>query len=81
MTTLSNSLPQHGVAPSLDLTWVRSQFPSLSREINGDPAAYLDGPGGTQVPQSVIDAIAHYLKTSNANTHGNYITSRERTDA
>jgi cysteine desulfurase family protein (TIGR01976 family) len=56
---------------------VRSQFPSLSRVINGQPAAFLDGPGGTQVTQSVIDAILHYLKTSNANTHGQYATSRE----
>lgn len=56
---------------------MRSQFPSLSRVINGQPAAFLDGPGGTQVTQSVIDAILHYLKTSNANTHGQYATSRE----
>jgi cysteine desulfurase family protein (TIGR01976 family) len=77
MTTLLNSLPQNGVTPNLDLTWVRSQFPSLSRAINGQPAAFLDGPGGTQVTQSVIDAISHYLTTSNANTHGQYATSRE----
>ena len=62
---------------TLDLDWVRSQFPSLSREINGYPAAFLDGPGGTQVPQRVIDAVSKYLKTSNANTCGVYATSRE----
>src|SRR5947209_1542778 len=62
---------------ALDLAWVRSQFPSLSRIVNGKPAAFLDGPGGTQVTQSVIDAISHYLKGSNANTHGQYATSRE----
>src|SRR5436309_15625544 len=62
---------------ALDLAWVRSQFPSLSRIVNGKPAAFLDGPGGTQVTQSVIDATSHYLKTSNANTHGQYATSRE----
>jgi cysteine desulfurase family protein (TIGR01976 family) len=62
---------------ALDLAWVRSHFPSLSRIVNGKPAAFLDGPGGTQVTQSVIDAISHYLKTSNANTHGQYATSRE----
>ena len=56
---------------------MHSQFPSLSRVISGQPAAFLDGPGGTQVTQSVIDAISHYLKTSNANTHGQYATSRE----
>ena len=68
------------VAPSpvrLDLNWVRSQFPALSRVINGEPAVFVDGPGGTQVTQSVIDAISNYLKTSNANTHGAFATSRE----
>ena len=44
------------------------------------PAVFLDGPGGTQVPQRVIDAISDYLKNSNANTHGAYATS-QRTDA
>ena len=77
MTTILNSLPRTDLNPKLDLSWVRSQFPSLSRVINGRPAAFLDGPGGTQVTQSVIDAISHYLKTSNANTHGQYTTSRE----
>jgi cysteine desulfurase family protein (TIGR01976 family) len=65
---------------ALDLTWVRSQFPSLSQTVNGQPAVFFDGPGGTQVPQRVIDAISDYLKNSNANTCGAYATSR-RTDA
>jgi cysteine desulfurase family protein (TIGR01976 family) len=65
---------------SLDLAWIRSQFPSLAQTVNGQPAVFLDGPGGTQVPQRVIDAIADYLKHSNANTCGAYPTSR-RTDA
>ena len=77
MTTLLNSLPRSPLIRKLDLSWVRSQFPSLAREVNGLPASYLDGPGGTQVPQCVIDAISHYLKTSNANTHGQYATSHE----
>ena len=63
----------------LDLAWVRAQFPSLAQRVNGHPAAFLDGPGGTQVPQRVIDAISEYLKSSNANTCGAYATSR-RTD-
>ena len=67
-------------APALDLTYVRSQFPSLSQPVNGHPAAFLDGPGGTQVPQRVIDAISAYLGHDNANTGGAYATSR-RTDA
>jgi cysteine desulfurase family protein (TIGR01976 family) len=65
---------------ALDLTWVRSQFPSLSQTLNGHPAAFLDGPGGTQVPQRVIDAISDYLRRDNANTGGAYATSRN-TDA
>jgi cysteine desulfurase family protein (TIGR01976 family) len=65
---------------TLDLTWVRSQFPSLAQTFDGQPAVFLDGPGGTQVPQRVIDAIAEYLAHSNANTCGAYATSR-RTDA
>jgi cysteine desulfurase family protein (TIGR01976 family) len=77
MTSILNSLPRTPHNSKLDSAWVRSQFPSLTRAINGQPAAFLDGPGGTQVPQSVIDAISHYLKTSNANTHGQYATSRE----
>jgi len=48
--------------------------------VAGQPAVFLDGPGGTQVPQRVIDAISDYLKNSNANTCGAYATSR-RTDA
>jgi cysteine desulfurase family protein (TIGR01976 family) len=62
--------------PPLDLEWVRAQFPSLSRRVNGCPAAFLDGPGGTQVPQRVIDAISSYLYLTNANTAGAYSTSR-----
>ena len=67
-------------APALDITYVRSQFPSLSQTVNGHSAAFLDGPGGTQVPQRVIDAMTNYLRHDNANTGGAYATSR-RTDA
>ena len=67
-------------ASALDLAWVRSQFPSLAQSINGHPAVFLDGPGGTQVPRRVIDAITGYLKRNNANTAGAYATSRN-TDA
>jgi cysteine desulfurase family protein (TIGR01976 family) len=67
-------------AAALDTTYVRSQFPSLSQTVNGHPAAFLDGPGGTQVPQRVIDAISAYLSHDNANTGGAYSTSRH-TDA
>jgi len=64
----------------LDLAWVRSQFPALSQTVNGQPAVFLDGPGGTQVPQRVIDAISRYLRHDNANSGGAYPTSRN-TDA
>jgi cysteine desulfurase family protein (TIGR01976 family) len=60
----------------LDLAWVRAQFPALAQTVNGNPAVFLDGPGGTQVPQRVIDAIADYLAHNNANTGGAYQTSR-----
>jgi cysteine desulfurase family protein (TIGR01976 family) len=65
---------------NLDLTWVRAQFPALSQTVNGHPATFFDGPGGTQVPQRVIDAISGYLRRNNANTAGAYATSRN-TDA
>jgi cysteine desulfurase family protein (TIGR01976 family) len=65
---------------TLDLAYVRSQFPALAQTVNGHPAAFLDGPGGTQVPQRVINAISDYLRQNNANTGGAYATSR-RTDA
>jgi cysteine desulfurase family protein (TIGR01976 family) len=65
---------------ALDIARVRSQFPSLFQTVAAQPAVFLDGPGGTQVPQRVIDAISGYLKNSNANTHGAYATS-QRTDS
>jgi cysteine desulfurase family protein (TIGR01976 family) len=74
------STTQIEVKNALDLGWVRSQFPSLSQKVNGQPAVFLDGPGGTQVSQRVIDAISDYLKRNNANTGGAYATSRN-TDA
>ena len=65
------------VQSSLDIQWVRAQFPAFARRVNGHPAAFLDGPGGTQVPHAVVDAISEYLVRSNANTHGQYAISRE----
>jgi cysteine desulfurase family protein (TIGR01976 family) len=64
---------------TLDIGWVRSQFPSLQTQVNGQPAAFLDGPAGTQVPTQVMHAIQSYLMNSNANTCGSFLTSR-RTD-
>ncbi len=61
----------------LDSSHVRSQFPSLKRVHNNIQLTYLDAPAGTQVPQSVIDGISNYYKTSNANTHGEFLTTNE----
>lgn len=58
----------------------RAHFPALQRQNQGNPLIYMDGPAGVQVPQQVIDTIAHYYQNSNANTHGAFLTSRE-TDA
>jgi len=59
---------------------IRAQFPALERTHNGFPVAYLDGPGGTQVPRGVVRAMEDYLFNHNANTHWRYPTSEE-TDA
>jgi len=62
--------------PTLDIAWVRAQFPALAQEVNGHTAVFFDGPGGTQVPQRVIDAMCDYLVRANANTHGAFPTSQ-----
>lgn len=59
---------------------IRGRFPALERWHNGYPVAYFDGPGGTQVPRQVVDAMVDYLLRHNANTHWAYPTSEE-TDA
>lgn len=59
---------------------IRAQFPALARYEGPYPVAYFDGPGGTQVPQRVADAMSDYLLHHNANTHWSYPTSAE-TDA
>ena len=64
---------------SLDIAWIRAQFPAIAQEINNQPVIFFDGLGGTQVPQQVIDAMSDYLTRSNANTHGAFATS-VRTD-
>jgi cysteine desulfurase family protein (TIGR01976 family) len=60
---------------------IRGQFPAVQRKHAGLPVAYFDGPGGTQVPQSVVDSVADYLCYHNANTHWNYPTSAETDEA
>jgi cysteine desulfurase family protein (TIGR01976 family) len=69
------------VSDHLDLGWVRAQFPALAQmHHEASPVVFLDNPGGTQVPQSVIDAMAGYLAHSNAN-HGGAFATSERSDA
>ncbi|MDP9327474.1 MAG: cysteine desulfurase-like protein [Actinomycetota bacterium] len=61
-----------------DLSSVRSCFPALARVgKDGRPLVFADAPGGSQVPGSVIEAIADYLRRSNSNMHGMFETSRE----
>jgi cysteine desulfurase family protein (TIGR01976 family) len=67
-----------GAAASVDE--IRTQFPALQRNHRGEPVAYFDGPGGTQVPRRVVEAISDYLFNHNANSHWEFPSSRE-TDA
>ncbi|HEX8392755.1 MAG TPA: cysteine desulfurase-like protein [Longimicrobium sp.] len=59
---------------------VRADFPVFERRVGGSPIAFFDGPGGSQVPRQVGDAVRDYLLMHNANTHGFFATSEE-TDA
>lgn len=60
---------------TLDPIPLRAQFPALQLEVGGETAVYLDGPGGTQVPQSVIDATSGYLSHGGSNSGGPFLTS------
>jgi cysteine desulfurase family protein (TIGR01976 family) len=78
-------MSRSAVAPSGNVTvtttaHIRAQFPALERRHRGAPVAYFDGPGGTQVPRAVVQAMEDYLYHHNANTHWRYPTSEE-TDA
>src|ERR1700687_4396523 len=73
---MSTPALQETSSKPLDSAWVRAQFPSLNLQVNGQPAAFLDGPAGTQAPKQVIDAVQKYLLTANANTCGAFATSR-----
>lgn len=61
----------------LDTAALRDHFPALARTHDGLPVAYLDGPGGTQVPRECIAAMTAYLERSNANRGGAFTASRE----
>jgi len=66
--------------PAFDVEALRAEFPALAREQDGRTVAFLDGPGGTQVPQRVIDAVNDYYTHANANSGGAFTTS-ELSDA
>ncbi len=67
--------------PFAPIDTIRSDFPALARAHNSHPVAYFDGPGGTQVPRTVSQAMVDYLHHHNANTHWPYPTSIETDDA
>lgn len=62
-------------APPLDVAQIRSRFSALERQVDGRAAVYLDGPGGSQTPDSVARAVADYLISDNANTGGPFASS------
>ena len=62
--------------PQLDPVTLRRQFPALEQEDGDRPAIYLDGPGGTQVPRRVIDAMAGYFQAGGSNLGGPFLTSQ-----
>ncbi|HEY5630270.1 MAG TPA: cysteine desulfurase-like protein [Candidatus Limnocylindrales bacterium] len=66
--------------PAFDVAALRARFPALTIEQGGRPVALFDGPGGTQVPDSVIEAVSRYYRESNANHDGPFLTS-QRSDA
>src|SRR5438067_10069970 len=77
---MSDTARQAATAGVLSTEEIRSHFPALERAHGGHKVAYFDGPGGTQVPKSVAEAVVDYLYHHNANTHWAYPTSAE-TDA
>lgn len=64
---------------AIDVERVRAQFPSLTLDFDSSPLIFFDNPGGTQVPQSVIEAVSRYYREQNANVGGAFPTS-QRTD-
>lgn len=80
MSSLSPTPNATAVANVASVEEIRAHFPALERIHGNQPVAYFDGPGGTQVPRYVVEAMADYLYHHNANTHWAYPTSAE-TDA
>ncbi|HKI29628.1 MAG TPA: aminotransferase class V-fold PLP-dependent enzyme, partial [Actinomycetota bacterium] len=64
----------------MDLSGAAVRFPGLRREQNGRRVVFADAPGGSQVPDAVVEAMADYLRRRNANAHGSFVTSQETDD-
>ncbi|HEX5466608.1 MAG TPA: cysteine desulfurase-like protein [Candidatus Limnocylindrales bacterium] len=60
-----------------DVAAIRAHFPALARQQDGRPVVFLDGPGGSQVPGAVVEAVSRYLSDTNANAGGAFVTSQE----
>jgi cysteine desulfurase family protein (TIGR01976 family) len=73
---MSTPALHEAISNTFDVGWVRQQFPALQLKVTGQPAAFLDGPAGTQVPRQVMDAVQKYFLEANANTYGAFLTSR-----
>src|ERR1700757_4281840 len=73
---MSTPALHEAISKTFDIGWVREQFPSLQLKINGQAAAFLDGPAGTPGPRRVRDAVQNYFLEANANTYGAFLTSR-----
>jgi cysteine desulfurase family protein (TIGR01976 family) len=73
---MSTPVLHEAISKTFDIGWIREQFPSLQLKVNGQLAAFLDGPAGTQVPRQVMDAVQKYFLEANANTYGAFLTSR-----
>src|ERR1043165_5200111 len=74
---MSETIRQAATTGILSTEEIRSHFPALERAHGGERVAYFDGPGGTQVPRAVVEAVSDYLYHHNANTHWAYPTSAE----
>ena len=78
---MANTIHTNVSKAVVELESLRAMFPALTRFHNGYPVAYFDGPGGTQVPRSVVEAMSDYLYQHNANTHWAYPSSAETDEA
>ncbi|MGD1521585.1 cysteine desulfurase-like protein [Vibrio harveyi] len=65
---------------NFNLNQIREQFPALAQYHNDRPVTFFDGPGGSQVPQSVLDSMVSYLGHFNSNLGGHYFSSQATVD-